>query len=107
MDAIYTFYNAQYDEDIWGETRLEIGNGELYSPTTMFDFNYHGGPGPERDQIVAGGGSIAIPSSLRGKVKRFRMNARSLGVPSSHTGTLSVYRSTLLRLEVMFKEQCS
>ena len=107
MDAIYTFYNAQYDNAIWGETRLEIGNGELYSPTVMYDFNYHGGPGPERDQIVAGGGTISIPSSIRGKVKRFRMNARSLGVPASHTGTLSVYRGTLLRLEVQFKEQCS
>jgi len=50
---------------------------------------------------------MAIPTAMRGKNKRFRVNARSLDVSSDHTGTLKVDRGSLIRLEVVFKEQVS
>lgn len=106
MDVICSIYNAEYDGSIWGETRIEIGNGELYTPATMYDLNYHGGPGPERDAIVAGAGNLQIPSAMRGKCKRFRLNARSLAVAPTHPGTIQCYRGALIRLEINFKERC-
>lgn len=104
MDAQFTLWNTRVDDDIWGETRLEVGSGEIYSPSTVYDFNKS--TGWERIQIIAGG-RMAIPSGMRGKNKRFRINARSLDVSSDHTGTLRVDRGTLIRLEVTFKEQVS
>jgi hypothetical protein len=102
MDAQFTLWNTQVDNNVWGETRIEIGSGEIYSGSTVYDFNKS--TGWERIQIVAGG-RMAIPSGLRGKNKRFRINARSLD--SVSTGTLKINRGSLIRLEVVFKEQVS
>lgn len=103
MDAQYTLYNVRVDDDVWGETRIEVGNGEAYSPSVVYDSNPNAW---ERIPIVAGG-RIAIPTGMRGKNKRFRINSRSLDVSANHTGTLRVDRGTLIRLEVVFKEQVS
>ena len=103
MDAQFTLYNVRVDDDVWGETRLEVGSGEIYSGSVVYD---HNPTGWTREHIIAGG-RMAIPSSVRGKNKRFRVNARSLDVSSEHTGTLRVDRGTLIRLEVVFKEQVS
>lgn len=104
MDAQFTLWNTMVDDDVWGETRIEVGGGELYSGSTVYDFNKS--TGWERIQVIAGG-RMAIPSSMRGKNKRFRVNARSLDVSSNHTGTLKVDRGSLIRLEITFKEQVS
>ena len=104
MDAQFTLWNTMVDDDVWGETRIEVGSGEIYSSSTVYDFNKS--TGWERIQIIAGG-RMAIPSNIRGKNKRFRVNARSLDVSSAHTGTLKVDRGSLIRLEITFKEQVS
>lgn len=104
MDAQFTLWNTMVDDDVWGETRIEIGSGEAFSGSTVYDFNKS--TGWERIQVVAGG-RIAIPTAMRGKNKRFRVNARSLDVSSAHTGTMKVDRGSLIRLEVTFKEQVS
>lgn len=104
MDVQFSLLNTMVDDDVWGETRVEIGNGEAYSGSTVFDFNKS--TGWERIQVFAGG-RVAIPSGLRGKNKRFRVNARSLGVGGAHPGTMKVDRGSLIRLEVVFKEQVS
>lgn len=104
MDAQFTLWNTMVDDDVWGETRIEVGAGEAFSGSTVYDFNKS--TGWERIQIVAGG-RMAIPSAMRGKNKRFRVNARSLDVSSAHTGTMKVDRGSLIRLEVVFKEQVS
>lgn len=107
MDVQFTLWNTHVDSNVWGEGRVEIGNGEAYSGSTIYDFNKSSwGGGGERIQIIAGG-RMAIPTNMRGKNKRFRVNARSLDVSSSHTGTLIVDRGSLIRLEVTFKEQTS
>lgn len=104
MDAQFTLWNTMVDDDVWGETRIEVGSGEIFSGSTVYDFNKS--TGWERIQVIAGG-RMAIPSSMRGKNKRFRVNSRSLDVSSNHTGTLKVDRGSLIRLEVVFKEQVS
>lgn len=104
MDAQFTLWNTMVDDDVWGETRIEVGSGEAYSTSTVYDFNKS--TGWERIQVIAGG-RMAVPSSMRGKNKRFRVNARSLDVSSNHTGTLKVDRGSLIRLEITFKEQVS
>ena len=104
MDVLFSLYNTMVDDDVWGETRVEIGSGEAYSGSTVYDFNKS--TGWERIDVYAGG-RMAIPSSMRGKNKRFRVNARSLDVSSAHTGTMKVDRGSLIRLEVVFKEQVS
>lgn len=109
MDAQFSLYNVQVDNNVWGETRIEVGGSELLSGSTIYDFNRASSSwsaNPERIQVFAGG-RMAIPTAMRGKNKRFRVNARSLDVSSSHTGTLKVDRGSLIRLEVTFKEQCS
>lgn len=103
MDAQFTIYGVRVDDDVWGETRLEVGSGEIYSGSVVYD---HNPTGWTREPVIAGG-RMAIPSSLRGKNKRFRVNARSLDVSSEHTGTMRVDRGSLVRLEVVFKEQVS
>lgn len=104
MDAQFTLWNTMVDDDVWGETRIEVGSSEILSGSTVYDFNKS--TGWERIQVIAGG-RMTIPSSMRGKNKRFRVNARSLDVSSNHTGTLKVDRGSLIRLEVVFKEQVS
>jgi len=103
MDAQFTLYGVRVDDDVWGEARLEVGSGDIYSGSVVYD---HNPTGWIRVPVIAGG-RMAIPSSLRGKNKRFRVNARSLDVSSEHTGTMRVDRGSLIRLEVTFKEQVS
>lgn len=104
MDVQFSLLNTMVDDDVWGETRVEVGSGEAYSGSTTYDFNKS--TGWERIQLFAGG-RMAVPSGMRGKNKRFRVNARSLDVSSAHTGTLKVDRGSLIRLEITFKEQVS
>lgn len=103
MDAQFTLYNVRVDDDVWGEARIEVGSGDIFSSAVVYD---HNPTGWTREHIIAGG-RMAIPSSIRGKNKRFRVNARSLDVSSEHTGTMRVDRGSLIRLEVTFKEQIS
>jgi hypothetical protein len=102
MDAILTLHNTFCDNDVWGEVRIEVGSGELYSPARVYDLNPSGW---ERFEVVAGGGKVAIPCSIRGKNKRFRINARSLSASGDHTGTLKFDRGSLAELRIGFKEQ--
>ena len=104
MDAQFTLWNTMVDDDVWGETRIEVGSGEAYSGSTTYDFNKS--TGWERIQVIAGG-RMSIPSAMRGMNKRFRVNARSLGVSPTHPGNMKVDRGSLIRLEVVFKEQVS
>ena len=104
MDAQYSLINAHTNDDVWGEARIEVGSGELYSGSLVYDFNKS--TGGERIQVYAGG-RMAIPTAMRGKNKRFRVNARSLDVAPNEPGTMYVDRGSLIRLEVVFKEQVS
>lgn len=104
MDAQYSLINAHTDNDVWGETRIEVGSGEIYSGSLVYDFNKS--TGGERIQLYAGG-RMTIPSAMRGKNKRFRVNARSLDVAPAEPGTMYVDRGSLIRLEITFKEQVS
>lgn len=103
-DIMLTAYNCTVNEDVWGETRININN-TVYTAAAMYDMNYQGGPGPENIALVAGG-SVTIPTTFRGKCKRFTLEARSLGVPSTHTGTITYHRGSLLEVRIIFKEQC-
>lgn len=104
MDAQFSLLQAHTDNDVWGEARIEVGSGEIYSQSLVYDFNKS--TGGERINIYAGG-RMAIPSAMRGKNKRFRVNARSLDVAPNEPGTMYVDRGSLIRLEVTFKEQVS
>lgn len=104
-DIVLVAHNVTLDQDVWGECRISISDS-VYSTAAMFDFNYAGGPGPENIALVAGG-NVAIPSSFRGKCKRFKLQGRSLGVPSTHTGTMAFHRGSLVEVRIIFKEQCS
>jgi hypothetical protein len=101
MDVMITLHNVFVNDDVWGETRVEIGSGEAFSQATVYDQNPSGW---ERFAVVAGG-TVTVPSGMRGKNKTFKMNARSLGVGGQHVGTLTVDRGSILQLNVTFKEQ--
>lgn len=103
MDVQITLYGVFVNNDAYGEARVEIGSGEAYSQSVTFDVD----PSGWERMIIAAGGSVAIPSAIRGKNKTFRLNARSIAVDASHTGTLSANRGSFARLEVNFKEQVS
>jgi hypothetical protein len=104
MDAQFSLLQAHTDNDVWGETRIEVGSAELYSQSVVYDFNKS--TGGERIDIYAGG-RMTIPSAMRGQNKRFRVNARSLDIAPAEPGTMYVDRGSLIRLEVVFKEQVS
>jgi hypothetical protein len=101
MDVILTLHNTFCDNDVWGEVRIEVGTAEVFSTARVYDLNPSGW---ERFEVVAGG-KVSIPSGLRGKNKRFRINARSLSASGDHTGTLKFDRGSLAELRVGFKEQ--
>ena len=103
MDVQISVYGVFVNNDAYGEARVEIGSGEAFSQAVTFDVD----PSGWERILVAAGGTVAIPSSMRGKNKTFRLNARSIAVDSSHTGTLSANRGSFARLEVNFKEQVS
>lgn len=102
MDVILTLHNTIVTDDVWGEVRIEIGSAEVYTDARVYDFNKS--TGKERFEVVAGG-KVSIPTSVRGKNKRFRINARSLGAGSEHPGTLQFDRGSLAHLQIAFKEQ--
>jgi hypothetical protein len=103
IDCLLTCHNTIVTDDVWGEVRVEIGTGEVYSGSAVYDFNKS--TGKERFQVIAGG-RLTLPSSVRGKNKRFRMNAKTLDAAPDHPGKLQVDRGSILQLQVMFKEQC-
>jgi len=103
MDVQITLYSIFVNNDAYGETRVEVGGGEAFSQAVPFDVD----PSGWERITVAAGGTVAIPSTIRGKNKTFKLGARSLIVDSSHTGTLKADRGSFARLEVQFKEQVS
>jgi hypothetical protein len=103
MDVILSLFNVRTSEDVYGNARVEVGNAELFTDQSEYNFNYTGGPGDEVTHIITGA-SVAIPTAMKGKVKRFRMQAKTL---DTHTGVLKYFSGSLARLEVQFKEQCS
>lgn len=103
-EVMCILHSIQVNEDVWGEARINIDNGNLFTNAVVYDFNYTGGPGPENLEFIAAG-SVAIPSAMRGLNKKFKLQARSLGVSPTHTGTLSWYRGCVAEFRVVFKEQ--
>jgi hypothetical protein len=104
-DIIFAGYTFLITEDVWGAVRVNIDNGALFTDEVVFDANYTGGPGPEMMSFVAAG-SVAIPSSMRGKNKKFKIQAKSNDASSSHTGIVQYYRSSVAEFRIFFKEQC-
>lgn len=104
MEVFLVLYSIQVGGSIAGTTRFNIDNGALFSPLVDIDFNYTGGPGPEVMTVVSGG-RIAIPSSMRGLNKTFKMQARNNVVAPAAPGTLRYYFASLGDLRVIFKEQ--
>jgi hypothetical protein len=103
MDVQITLYSVFVNNDCYGETRVEVGSGEAFSQSVPFDID----PSGWERVIIAAGGTVAIPSGIRGKNKTFKLGARSLLVDGSHTGTLKADRGSFARLEIQFKEQVS
>ena len=105
MDVMWVAYTCRTSEDIWGACRMNVDSGALFTPDVVFDVNYTGGPGPEQFCLVAAG-SLAIPSSMRGKVKKFKVQCKNNAVAPTHTGSISFYQGSVAELRVTFKEQC-
>lgn len=105
MDVMLSLYNVRLDGDTFGKIRTEIGTAELYTNESEYNQNYHGGPGDEVTHIISGHGGLAIPTALKGKVKRFRLNVKN--GDATHNGTLKFFSGSIAELRVFFKEQCS
>ena len=103
VDCFIAMNNLRYEGDVWGRMRINLDGGVSLSATQEYDINYHGGPGPERMPIIISD-TIAIPSALRGKAKRFKVETQLLAGTSSHTGRLQYYRDTSLYVALNFKQ---
>lgn len=106
-DVLLIFANLEYDNDIWGDARVQITNGgstNIYMGSSMYDVNYHGGPGPERIPIVLAGTMGPFPAAIRGKNTRFRTQFKLRAGSPTHTGHLSLSSGTTLYMSVNFKQ---
>lgn len=104
-DVFLCLYSVRLNEDVAGSTRMNI-DGTLFTNNVDFDVNYTGGPGPENVSMIAAG-TVSIPSSMRGKNKKFKMQARTNVGPPTATGTLTYYAASAGEFRIVFKEQCS
>lgn len=85
-----------------GDYRVSIDNGAVTSVPVTYDFLHNKPePGWTRQMMVAAS-TVAIPASMRGKIKRFRGQAR---VTTNDGGTLRWTTGTVLIMQVVFKQQ--
>jgi hypothetical protein len=103
VDVLVMMNNVRFDEDVWGQMRINLDNGSSVSGNQEYDVNYHGGPGPERMPFILSA-TIAIPASIRGKMKRIKVETRLLAGTPSHTGRLEYLYETSLYAQLNFKQ---
>jgi hypothetical protein len=99
---IFGSFNPQFDNDVWGELRLNFGGNP--GPAIMFDENVsplQQYPGPQQVNIPLGG-TYTIPSNQRGKVVRMKLQAHFLD-PSNHRGDLATRNGVYLSVFLSFK----
>ncbi len=98
--------NPQVTNHVWGGMRLVIdeGGGTVDSMGCVpadYDFNYKGGPGPERvTHLVGGTGTLG--SRHRGKEVRMRLQVKSYDA-GAHPGHLAQERGTRVNVILNFK----
>ena len=102
VDVLIMLNNMRFDEDIWGQMRINMCN-IVMSGNQEYDVNYNGGPGPERMPFILSG-TIAVPAELRGKVGRFKVETRLLSGSPAHTGRLEYLYETSLYAQMNFKQ---
>jgi hypothetical protein len=99
---IDSFFNPQFDNDVWGEFRTNWGGNA--GPSTMFDLNVswqQQNPGPQQmTQPILG--TYTIPANQRGKIVRVKLQVRNLD-PSNHAGDLSTRNGVYWKLNLNFK----
>lgn len=101
MDIFFQLNQPQFPGSAWGEFRLEIDNGALFTNAYMYDVNNSGAAGPcDLRQSMALAQSISIPSGMRGKAKRIRMQAHSL---ANEGYQINADASTSAYLNITFK----
>lgn len=98
--------NPQVTGDVWGGMRLVIDEGSGVVDTmgiipADYDFNYFGGPGPERVTHLVGGTGL-LAARHRGKIRRFRLQVRSYD-SGNHSGHLAQERGTRVNVLLNFK----
>ena len=87
-------------------TAAGITNDSMGAIPSMYDFNYHGGPGPERGVHLVGGTGAILPVH-RGKIVNMRLQARSLDSSTTHMGVLAQERGTRVNIWLNFKRNPS
>lgn len=99
--------NPEITGNVWGEMRLVMnGSNDGGAIPTEFDVNYESHPGPIREVFMIGG-TLAIPTSLRGKVVNMRLQARSLVDDWAHNGHLHAGHGTRCNIWINFKRNPS
>lgn len=98
----------QEDGGLWGQLRVQIDNGAATTPGVYYDFTSDGEITGWTGHTMVAAGKVSIPSSVRGKVKRFRAQAQITGRESGDDFALIRWRrgSTAI-LQVMFKQKAT
>lgn len=94
--------NPEIDGSVVGEFRLTVAGDPANSVPTDYNFNYTGGPGPERHVIMIGG-TESLGANVRGKIVNMRLQARSTGNDPSHPGKLMCNAGTRVNVWINFK----
>lgn len=101
-DVLFQVNNIRLEnEGVFGEARVNLDNGAVVTTPTKFDMQ-HNRPinGWERHPIFAAG-TMAIPSSLRGKLKRFKIEAR---ITVNDGGVIRWVDGTNMVMQIIFKQ---
>lgn len=98
VDVLWQVNNIRLEtKGVFGETRINLDDGAVTTPGTAFDLMHTQTiPGWQRHPLYAAG-TMALPSSQRGKIKRFRVQMRLTaadgGLLRWNTGTNMVFQA--------------
>lgn len=100
---INVLLNPKITNHVWGEMRLTVqDDAAVGSVPTEYDVNFPtGAPGPLR-QVFMIGGTESLSPTVRGKIKTFRLQARSKNA-GAHPGKLICDRGTRVNIWINFK----
>lgn len=95
--------NPEITGNVYGEMRLVMAGTDAGGAIPAeYNVNFEEHPGPIREVLMVGG-TVALSPARRGKIVNMRLQARTLGSTSSHTGKLKANDGTRCNIWINFK----
>lgn len=94
----------QREGGLWGQLRVQVDNGAVNTTPVYWDFTSDGEITGFTGHTMTAAGTVALPTSVRGKVKRFRVQAQISGRESSSSAEVQWRRGSAAIMQIVFKQ---